>query len=199
MNWNDVQKHEAAYWRDCYSAVAFGEVQKQEMYAREMQIIKDYGDEHGDFDLRGNSILDLGCGPWSMLLRGHNTDRLVGVDPLEWPPSVLRRYKNYGIEFVRQPAEEFEMAATFDEVWIYNVLQHVQDPGKVIEVARKLAPVVRIFEWLYIPADDCHPHVLTPDAILNWFAGCKINYVGIPRLKEYWCEATAFTGIFTTM
>ena len=87
----------------------------------------------------------------------------------------------------------------YDEVWLYNVLQHVGDPAKVVANAvGRLAQggCLRLFEWINIPADDCHPHVLTPDGILNWLCGCRIEKVGLPHLKEFWSDATAFTGIF---
>ena len=80
------------------------------------------------------------------------------------------------------------------------MLQHVQDPAQVVANAiTRVAPhgVLRIFEWLHIPADDCHPHVLTPEGLLNWLRGCCILKVGLPHLKEFWSDATAFTGIFS--
>lgn len=193
--WENAQKHESNYWQNCYQMAAFGEVYKQELYAREMQIPLD---ATGEIDLAGKSILDLGCGPWSMMLRCINGGRLVGVDPLDWPNSVRRRYKNYGIEFIQTPAEELLVGGQFDEVWIYNVLQHVQDPAKIVEIAKRSAPITRIFEWVHIPADECHPHVLTPEGLMNWFAGCRVDYIGLPQVTgEFWSNATAFAGVFS--
>ena len=53
------------------------------------------------------------------------------------------------------------------------------------------------FEWPNIPADACHPHILTPEGLLNWLHGCQIVKVGLPHLKEYWSDSVAFTGIFS--
>jgi hypothetical protein len=118
---------------------------------------------------------------------------------------VLRRYDYYGIQFLRTAGEDLDQRfldsrTSFDEVWVYNVLQHVQDPEKVIDnaVARIASGgVLRMFEWCYIPADKCHPHVLTPELLLNALQGCRIVKVGLPSLKEFWSDATAFTGVFS--
>lgn len=190
---------ESRYWRNCLDAVAFGEFQKQEMYGREMGLWADYGDEWGDLDLQGKSVVDMGGGPWSMLLRCYDAGRMVVIDPIQWPPSVQRRYENYGIEFIRAGGEDGEYhGKKADEVWMYNVLQHVTDPAKVLHNAMTFGKKVRIFDWLYIPADVCHPHVLTPDLILNGMHGAKIERVNVKRMTEHLCNADAFIGVFTT-
>lgn len=199
---NDIEQRntqESKYWRNCYDAVAFGEVQKQIMYGREMGLWDAYGDEYGDLNLQGNSVVDMGGGPWSMLLRCHNTGRTVVIDPIQWPPSVQRRYENYGIELIRAGGEDIDyLCGKADEVWIYNCLQHVTDPAKVLRNAMSLGKRLRIFEWLNIPADTCHPHVLTPGMILNGLKGCTIETVNIKRMNEYLCNADAFIGVFNT-
>ena len=200
-DWNETQKHEAAYWGNCLGMTAWGEFTKQEMYAREMGLFEDFGNGQGDLDMHGATVLDVGGGPVSMTLRCINSPSLTVVDPCEWPASVHRRYRNYNIEFIRRPGEELDQlgftdSSFRDEVWVYNVLQHTQDPAKVLKNAAALGKVLRIFEWCYIPADACHPHVLRPEDILNWLSGYRVIKVGMPHLKEYWSDATAFTGIF---
>ena len=198
-DWNEVQKHEADYWGDCLGMRAWGEFVKQEMYAREMGLRKEYGTSVGELDMQGKSVLDIGGGPMSMTLRCINAGKLTVVDPCGWPASVHRRYRNYGIEFIRAAGEDLPVLDLhgYDEVWLYNVLQHVQDPAKVLATIVNLGRVLRIFEWLWIPADECHPHVLTPDMILNGLNGCRIVTVTMPHLKEYWSNATALAGVFT--
>jgi 2-polyprenyl-3-methyl-5-hydroxy-6-metoxy-1,4-benzoquinol methylase len=209
--WEEAQKHEANYWQNCLGMTAWGEFCKQEMYFRCMELFADYGfnPQVGGFDLQGElslgnrSVLDVGGGPVSGLLRVIGTGRLVVVDPCEWPASVHRRYRNYGIEFIRAPGEELNQVVsdTFDEVWIYNVLQHVQDPALIVKNAlSRVAPdgKLRMFEWINIPADACHPHVLTPVGLLNWLRGARIVSMGIPHLKEFWSNADAFVGVFQT-
>jgi len=205
QDWNETQKHEADYWGNCLGMTAWGEFCKQEMYGREMGLFSDYGTPDGELDLQGKDVLDVGGGPVSMTLRCIYAGQRIVADPCQWPASVLRRYDYYGIQFLRTAGEDLDQRfldsrTSFDEVWIYNVLQHVQDPEKVIDNAvARIAPggVLRMFEWCYIPADKCHPHVLTPELLLNALQGCRIVKVGLPRLKEFWSDATAFTGVFS--
>ncbi len=80
----------------------------------------------------------------------------------------------------------------FEEVWIYNVLQHVIDPIKVIENAKRLAPVLRIFEWIDLPAYEGHPHALTKEGLESWIGqpGATVN------LNTRGCGGRAFHGVF---
>ncbi len=198
MDWNKAQAGEAAYWGNCLGMTAWGEFVKQEMYGREMGLFADYGTPFGELDMQNKSVLDVGGGPVSMTLRCVNSGELTVVDPCNWPRSVLRRYHAYGINFIQAMGEDFETGhGSYDEVWIYNVLQHVEDPAKVIANALTRGKILRIFEWCYIPADDKHPHVLTPADLLNWLKGTRIKKVSIPVLTEYWAtNATAFCGVF---
>lgn len=201
--WAKAQRHEAEYWGDCLGMTAWGEFYKQTMYGREMGLFTDFGDGHGELNMEGLSVLDIGGGPVSMTLRCYNNADLVVVDPLDWPASVHRRYGRHGIRFIKQSGEMVDLIdglGMFDEVWLYNVLQHVDDPAKVLRNAKaRVRPHgwLRIFEWMWIPADDCHPHVLTPELILNNLAGMRISKIVLPKLNECWCNATALAGVFS--
>lgn len=206
--WAEVQHHEADYWGNCLGMRAWGEFVKQEMYGREMGLFDAYGKD-GELVMGGRSVLDVGGGPVSMTLRCWDSPNLIVVDPCQWPASVERRYRNYGIKFICAAGEDLDRIALpvsmlnsgrFDEVWCYNVLQHVQDPAKVVKNAfARVAPggVFRIFEWLNIPADECHPHVLTAEWLLNTLTRCKVERIRIRRLKEYWSDADALAGVFS--
>ena len=74
----------------------------------------------------------------------------------------------------------------FDEVWIYNVLQHVMDPAVVIENAKRAGKIIRLFEWLEIGVAPGHPHNLLEDQMNEWLGGQgKVN-ADVPRGKEYY-------------
>ncbi len=202
--WTEVQRHEADYWGNCLGMRAWGEFVKQEMYGREMGLFDAYGNGDGELVMRGKSVLDVGGGPMSMTLRCWDASHLVVVDPCNWPASVERRYRNYGIQFIREAGEELDKLALsteqYDEVWVYNVLQHTQEPQIVVNnaVARVArGGVLRIFEWLNIPADECHPHVLTSEWLLNALTGTRVERIRIRRLKEYWSDADALAGVFS--
>jgi hypothetical protein len=194
----DIKKRRAAeaeFWGDCYDMNALGEIVKQTTYAREMSIYEEYGDASGDLDLDGASITDIGSGPWSLLLRCYNTGKLTAVDPIPWPASVIRRYQIYGIEFIQKGGEEVGNLPIADEVWIYNCLQHVEDPIKVIENAKKIGRRIRIFEWLNTAVDQFHLHTLTSDMLMAAFAGAAVERTRTVSLTGR-CQGTAFVGSF---
>lgn len=183
---------EASWWGDCTNT--FHEEQKQLVYARQMGITFDWGVGHPpSFNLDGKSVLDLGGGPASLLLKTHNPGRLLAVvDPCPYPDWVEQRYAAKGIALHREEAETFRRKRKYDEAWIYNVLQHVRDPEAVITTASKMARRLRIFEWIDVPTDDLHAHRLTREALEGWIgtAGSAAHF------NESGCVGRAFFGIF---
>ena len=166
---------------------------------REMDLINDYADEYGDLNLQAKSIIDIGGGPVSMLLRCYNVKGVV-IDPIDWPPSVRRRYKAYGIKVIRLAGEDClppePITDPADEVWLYNVLQHVNDPMKVLTNAKKIGKRIRIFEWLWTGTDVCHPHSLTPEFLMDGLSGTITEKVSNKRYFEFGCSCNALAGIF---
>jgi SAM-dependent methyltransferase len=157
---------EAAFWGDCCNT--FDEEQKHYVYARHMGL-KQVG---FGWEVAG-SILDIGGGPASILLKckGHD-DGSVVLDPIEYPAWVSARYHAHGIQLITLPGEEwisdvnYESEDAFSEVWIYNVLQHTEDPVKVLKNswdAVKPGGVFRFFEWVDIPPYEGHPHMITAE------------------------------------
>ena len=170
--WERAQESEETWWGNC--ADTSDEEFKQREYATLMGIDcykGNVGLRSERYDLRGRSILDLGGGPVSLLLRCENRGRSVVVDPALFPEWVLGRYAAADIEYVQECAEDIELG-TFDEIWLYNVLQHVRDPRAVIAKALEHGGVVRIFEWLGVPADEKHPHTFIREMLDGWL-GCR--------------------------
>jgi hypothetical protein len=145
---NEHQVFERDWWGNCVNT--FGEEAKQLTYAQLMGLtnVPDPTTSHWpQYDLVGLNVLDLGGGPASMLLKTVDPGRLTVVDPCPYPPWVAARYTEAGIEYFQEPAETFVSTPTrgrnnvelydYDEVWIYNVLQHVEDPAACIATARR--------------------------------------------------------------
>ncbi len=169
---------EASYWGDCTNT--FDEDQKHFVYAALMgirQVVNTFTFiPTPSFQGMNMSILDIGGGPTSMLLKCRDLGNSAVIDPLmdKYPQWVRDRYACKGIFAIRGSGEDVKGAFApeppirFDEVWIYNVLQHVEDPAKVIANARQMAPVLRLFEWIDIPAHEGHPHMLTREKLDQW-------------------------------
>jgi len=144
------------------------------------------------YDLQGKSVLDVGGGPVSLLLKCINLGRGVVVDPCKFPPWTRGRYAGSGINLMRVKAEGLSSGVSdgpFDEVWIYNVLQHVEDPRKVLEVALSLGKVVRLFDWLETPVNAGHVHSLTEEMLGEFIPGDTLD------MNEGGCVGKAFFGV----
>jgi len=163
--WEKENETERKWWGDCINTS--DEETKQLDYAKHMGLdqYRILGFLGGNYDLQGKSVLDIGGGPVSILLKCRNFGKAVVVDPCEFPDWILERYKKAGIEFLNEMGEEYisDSTAKFDEVWIYNVLQHSWNPERLLNRAKKFGKVVRIFEWINIDRTPGHPHVQTKE------------------------------------
>lgn len=165
--WQIAQKGEREWWGGCSNT--YFEEEKQLVYAEKMGLQKSAIPETPySFDMAGKSVLDIGGGPASLLLKCRNVKGVV-ADPLDFPSWVMDRYKDAGIEYKRCKGEDIDSSmGMFDEVWIYNVLLHVDDPRLVIEKAKALGKVMRIFEWVNTVKNEMHPHVLSKEQLDQW-------------------------------
>jgi len=190
--WADDQKWEAAWWGTC--ANTLGEEWKQLAYAKRMGLVAHHdGKSPFNFDLGGKSVLDIGGGPCSLLLKCANGRGLV-VDPCEYPEWVAARYMAAGIKYGRLGGERLsaDVYGLFDEVWVYNVLQHVEDPGKIITNARRLGKIIRLFEWIDTGTAPGHAHNLT-EVWLNEQLGGEGK---VEEINDHTAVGRCYYGIF---
>lgn len=167
--WKHAQEEEASFRGNCVNTL--GEELKQTTYANYMGLEFSHdGNTPFNLEMHGKSVIDIGGGPVSLLLKVKNSSRKVVVDPMNMPNWVLKRYTTAEIEFYNLPGEIINegIGSIFDEVWIYNCLQHAQDPKKIIDNAKKLGKKLRIFEWVVAPTNDAHPHTLKKLDLDRW-------------------------------
>lgn len=145
------------------------------------------------FDLMGRSVIDIGGGPVSLLLKCINFSWATVVDPAQWPAWVHSRYATAGIGYRQQEAENLEVANA-DEAWIYNCLAHVRDPKLIIEKAREHARTIRIFEWLEDEPRPGHPQTLHADDLDEWLGGKGFS----AYVNENGAVGLAYYGVFAT-
>ncbi len=172
MSWKDAQKWESVWWDTC--ANTYGEEEKQWLYARKMLLEhRFYHNKKSPYniDMDGKSVIDIGGGPVSLLLKCTGLVRATVVDPIKVPHWVVLRYEEAGILFEQIPAEQLTVKTRYDEAWIYNCLQHTANPKKVVKNALASARVVRVFEWLDTAINEGHPHSFKPDLLDKWLGG----------------------------
>lgn len=196
------QEFETAWWGDCILS-SFGEEAKQLTYAPRMGLVNTPEGGHWPvYDLAGKSVLDLGGGPVSITLKTVRGGALTVVDPLPVPDWVKARYAEKGVLHKQHEAEDLcdsceERDHNWDEVWIYNVLQHVVDPERVIRVARHQGRLLRIFEWLETPAMPGHPHTLHADDLNDWIGGSGGRVSGtVENVNENGAVGLCYYGLF---
>jgi hypothetical protein len=190
-----AQAIEKAWHGNCI-ATEFEEVPKQFIYAQHMGL-NPQPQHNGDFALQvnGESILDIGGGPSSMLLRTQGFSKATVVDPCNYPRWTLERYKDCGISLWKIKGEVVQdtVLPLFDEVWMYNTLSHCENIEAVIASALAKGKIIRVFEWLNTPTNGAHLHTLTKDYL-------DILFKGIGKVEtltgERGCVGTAYHGIF---
>jgi len=192
--WKKQNAWEKNWWGDCRNT--FEEQLKQDTYAHWMKLDK-YAIHHKNFDLKGMKVMDIGGGPVSLLLRCWNFKHGVVIDPCDYPQWVSDRYKLAGIELMKVPAEDVDFGEEkFDEAWIYNCLQHVREPAKIVDMARKHAKKIRVFELIEVGKCDGHPHNLTKEYLDGLFGKQGI----VETLKDeiyYQVPCKCYIGVFT--
>lgn len=175
---------EKNYWNDCTNT--FDEDQKHYVYAKYMELER----QHYSFNVHNKSILDIGGGPSSMLLKTINLKKGKVCDPLDFPNWVYERYSIKNIDYQMVDGEQIK-EQNWDEVWIYNCLQHTNSPEIIITNALKAAKLLRIFEWVDIPPHEGHPQMITKEFL--------DNVIGQPgqtvQLAECGCFGKAYYNI----
>lgn len=180
--WLKAQDAELGWWRGCTNT--YIEEQKQiQVYAPAMGLAFTNQDQMLYIDLEGKSVLDIGGGPTSLLLKTINGDRRKVVDPCNYPDWVRNRYEANGIAYEQIKGEDITETG-WDEVWIYNTLQHVEYPQRIIENAKKAGKVIRIFEWINVATNLAHIHTLREEE-LNLWLGTKGRVTNINNMSGY--------------
>lgn len=192
--WKEAQDFESKWWGDCSNT--FSEETKQLTYAKKMGLVADMIDgKYPVYDLDNKSVLDIGGGPVSILLKCINRGKCFVFDPCNFPDWISDRYKLSNILLNKTKGELIDLLPQikqFDEVWIYNVLQHVDNPQKIIENAKKLGKIIRIFEWIDMPPVEGHPQELKEKLLNEWLGGEG----KVEELNENYCHGRAYYGIF---
>lgn len=192
-NWNDAQEWERQWWGSCQNT--YGEEQKQLLYANRMGLRPHHdGRSPYNFDLNGRSVLDIGGGPVSLLLKCTNVKQAMVADPCDYPQWAKLRYNEAKILYRRISGEEIDFT-NYDEVWLYNVLQHTQDPEKIIRNAQRAGRIIRIFEWIETRINEGHPHSFTEQQLNEWLGGeGKVETLN----GQANCWGKCYYGIFPT-
>lgn len=193
-NWEKDNKWEQGWWGDCTNTLR--EEFLQFAYAKRMGL-ETYQNDRSPYNIEthGRSIIDIGGGPVSMLLKTRGGVRTV-IDPCPFPQWVYMRYAEARINYQIVKAEDFVVYDhPYDEAWIYNVLQHTVNPKIVIDNARESARLIRIFEWIDAGISPGHPHELTEEKLNEWLHGKGT----IENINEHGAIGKCYYGVFNVI
>ena len=193
--WTEAQTYEAK-WHAKIGANTFNEERKQFVYAKKMGI-EIYPTPETPFNIKNyGKVLDIGGGEVSMLLKVEKPEGCAVIDPCDYPSWVVDRYTSKGIMFMNYKAEDIEVPKKkydeYDEVWIYNCLQHVENPEVICHKALQTGKLVRVFEWIDLPICEGHIHTLTEKGLNKWLGG----FGKVGRVDEDGCNGQYYAGIF---
>lgn len=140
-------------------------------------ILRHFNNLDAKKDLVGKKILESGGGTYPAIFFCKGLERGVNVEPLydKFPEKVKNRLTEAGVETISSGFEDVDIDEEFDEVWFFNVLQHVRDPYLQIEKAKKIANTIRVFEPIECGTNDEHPHEFTIEFFEEQFPGVEVN------------------------
>ncbi len=122
-------------------------------------------------------ILDLGCGPYSLL----GLPRVVGVDPLMRGYGKLVDLRaDRGTIYTEAKGESLPFADDyFDSIWSRNVLDHVHRPARLLVEAFRVLSANGYFVLVFDKQSRggvLHAHIgLTPDWVLSVLRQARRN------------------------
>lgn len=109
---------------------------------RNARILRDLG-ELLDTVALGKSVLDVGCanyvGEYGFgLVHGMVLERCVQCVGVDINPAVLKFKQTDKARYFHGNAEEWRLPETFDTIFAGDVIEHLSNPGKFLEQARKM-------------------------------------------------------------
>ncbi len=136
-------------------------------------------------------ILDVGCGPISLVARNELGKIREGIDPLKYPNWVYDAYDKKKFKVHLELFEEFVNKNKYDVIIFYNALQHFADLKAVAKKCKQILANdgdILLSEYLRVPTNDAHIQFLEPDKLDKIFLdqGLKVeSYTHSVRLPGY--------------
>lgn len=194
----EAQAEELSFWQT--PGAELGEQLKQLTYAKYLGLdFQHDGSSPYVIDKAGLNVLDVGGGPVSLLLKTIAKEKVV-VDPCNFDKWVTDRYMANNVRYNKSEAESIKYTEVFDEVWLYNVLQHTSDPEKIFDniyKALKRGGTFRFLDWVDTPTNTAHPISLTAEQVVACLQKHYKEPVTKMNINENNAVGTIVYGTFT--
>lgn len=146
-------------------------------------------------DLKGKSVIEIGPGRIAALLFCTNHKLSFVLEPTEYE-GVAHLYEKENLLVFKKTAEEIDLPRV-DEVWLFNLLQHVQDPDLLINKCKEVAKVIRFFEPVDLPTNLEHPFSFSMDDFKGYFGDCVKEYAANQGIEGFHGARCAY-GVYLT-
>ncbi len=152
------------------------------------------------FDCHGKTILEIGPADYPALTYCYNYAKGYIIEPM--PSSILQELiANKPLVHIAKPAEDIDWGneiPDMDEVWLFNVLQHVKDPKFIIEQSMIYAQRVCFFEPINCGTSDCHLWSFSLEYFKMYFGNHVKHYPGNPKAVNFHTHECAY-GVWEYM
>lgn len=145
-----------------------------------------------DKDLNGKSIIEIGPAKFASLLYCTNYEKSYIVEPSIYD-DVKGYYENKNLVFIHDLYESCD-SPTVDEIWLFNLMQHVKNPDALIEKAKAHSKIIRFFEPIDLPTNLEHPFSFSEDDYKQYFGDCVKIYTSIGERPFH--EAKCAYGVY---
>lgn len=135
-----------------------------------------------DPDKKQIGVCEIGCADFPALRYVNKGPACVIVEPM--PSEYLKSFCNENnvlliTNLFEAMPDNLNPPNNASEIWMFNVLQHVQDPELFIQKAKR-AKTIRYFEPIDTAITNYHPHSFTKHDFDWWF----------PEVNKYYNETT---------
>jgi|TARA_B100001964_G_scaffold136152_1_gene150203 ubiquinone/menaquinone biosynthesis C-methylase UbiE len=94
-------------------------------------------------ELKGRSILDIGCGYGRFcLMAAQSAERVVGVDmtaqAIEVAKILQKALNDDKVEFILSEANDINLKEVFDYIYLGGILEHIIDPDSIMKTIDRL-------------------------------------------------------------
>ena len=125
-------------------------------------------------DLQKKSIAEIGCARISSLFFCNNYSKSYVIEPTYYPEAD-KYFEGKDIVKIHERAEQCDFPKV-DEVWMFNVLDHVQNPDLIIEKAKQNSKIIRFFEPIDCGTNLEHPFSFSLNDYKKYFGDCVKLY-----------------------
>jgi hypothetical protein len=148
-------------------------------------------------DFAGKTIVESGGGRFPHVTFCGGVKNKISVEPLfDGLDDHAKKYQlDNGVQVVQCAFEDYEKPEDLDvdEVWFFNVLQHVRDPELQIKKGKEIAKVVRVFEPINVPTDIAHPHIFDVEFFERHFPESEVKkYIPDPKWAPFFGTECAY-------